>query len=169
MRFISTLDCIRLGFPYIHASLTLNEPAPKYEEDASGMGELEKVLSFIRSEEYYPTFEDKAAYLIASIAGSQYFQNGNKRLATVTLLLFLIENDVRIKNINFSQFKQVLLVFFPEAQIEDNSSIQEAHPLFLYNLAIVLGDRSKWGTGDFTELRKKIAGLFKLIYKLPEA
>lgn len=166
MRYILLQDCIQRGFPYIHAVLSSTEPAPVYEQDESGMSELNKVLLLMRNDDYYPTFFEKSSYLISSIAGSQYFQNGNKRLAVVVLLLLLIENRVQIINAEFSVFSALLKRYFPAANIERNQSIQDPHALFLYNLAIVLGDRSVQGGIGFEELREKVANIFRQIYQI---
>src|SRR3989344_4590482 len=88
--------CEKYAFPYIYAELTSAEQAPDYSHEPNGVGELQKVLNFVRNDTYYPAFEDKAAYLICSIAGSQYFSNGNKRLSVVVLLMFLMKNNVLV-------------------------------------------------------------------------
>jgi prophage maintenance system killer protein len=152
------------GFPYIQSELTAVEPAPAYEADAQGMAELKKVLDF-SAQDYYPSFEEKAAYLITSIAASQYFSNGNKRLAVVTLLMFLTINDVGVVVDSPMVFERLLKVIFPKCEWEENGNIKEAHALFLYNLAIVLGDRPKWEKEDFADTRERVSRLFKYIYR----
>lgn len=155
--------CKQYGFPYIYAELTTAEQAPDYESEPNGIAELEKVLNFVQNDTYYPTFEEKCAYLICSIAGSQYFSNGNKRLSVTILMMFLQLNDARVfqqKNV----LQELLKMNFPEHLWEDNPSIQRPHSLFLYNLAVVLGDRTKWPSEDFGKMREFVAKIFTLVY-----
>jgi death-on-curing family protein len=94
IRYFDITACVQFGFPFILDELTQSEPAPDYLSETNGMKELGKVLAFVQSDEYYSSFSEKSAYLICSIAGSQYFSNGNKRLSIVILLMFLLKNDV---------------------------------------------------------------------------
>jgi prophage maintenance system killer protein len=157
------------GIPFIQRQLTDDEPAPQYEQEAVGMSELRKVLDFAQQDLYYPTFEEKAAYLISSIAASQYFSNGNKRLSVVTLLLFLSENKVIIEEDSEESYKNILATIFPRYVWEHNSRIKSSHALFLYNLAAVLGDRTKWETNDFGRVRDDVATMFRHFYVRPNA
>lgn len=55
-------------------------------------GGLEKVLDFVRNDEYYPTFEEKLTYLVYSLCHGHYFADGNKRISLVVGAHFLIKN-----------------------------------------------------------------------------
>ncbi len=155
--------CIQFGFPYIYKELTAAEQAPDYESEATGIAELEKVLEFVKNDTYYPTFEEKSAYLMCSIAGSQYFSNGNKRLSVTVLLMFLMHNEAAVLNDELV-LKNILMDEFSKHVWEKVASIRDPHSLFLYNLAIVLGDRAKWDVDDFTAIRLRVAGMFKAIH-----
>lgn len=74
---------------------------------------------------YYPAFADKCAYLICSIAGAQYFSNGNKRLAVTTLLQFLLMNDVEVWWTNDDGFRVLMHQIFPLYVWEENKEIPE--------------------------------------------
>lgn len=156
--------CCKYGFPYIEAELTSEEQAPSYESEPVGMAELTKVLDFVQNDEYYPTFEEKCAYLLCSIAGSQYFSNGNKRLSVTVLLMFLMKNRTFVLN-DEKKLKAILAASFPKHTWEENPIIQQAYFLFLYNLAVVLGDRKKWESDDFTEIRKRVAEMFLITHE----
>ena len=54
IRYLTMEDCKKEIFQYIHAELTADEQAADYEHEP-GIAELEKVLSFIQSDEYYPS------------------------------------------------------------------------------------------------------------------
>lgn len=157
--------CKKYGFPYIYAKLTVSETAPDYKAEHDGMADLEKVLSLMRHDGYYPSFYDKAAYLITSIAGSQYFSNGNKRLAVVVLLMFLQANAVRFLD-DKKGLQSILQEFFPAYAWEDAASISDGHSLFLYNLAIVIGDRHAWPSQEFSSMKQQVADMFTHIYEL---
>ena len=55
-------------------------------------GGLDKVLNFIRDDDYYPTFEEKLTYLVFGLCHDHYFMDGNKRISLVAGAHFLIKN-----------------------------------------------------------------------------
>ena len=79
MQYVTLELCRAIVFPFIHARLTDAEAAPAYAYEEAGMQQLLKVLELVREDTYYPTFQEKAAYLFCGLAGAQYFSNGNKR------------------------------------------------------------------------------------------
>lgn len=169
MRYVSIEDCQKFVFPYIYSQLSDVEPSAAYESEKAGLADLKKVLELIQSDTFYPSFYDKAAYLLCSISGSQYFSNGNKRLALTTLVQFLILNEIPLKTFTDDEYQKLLFKIFPKHTWEKNTYIEEGHPLFLYNLAIIIGDRTVWGEGvDFSDLKQKIGEIFEVIYRLPE-
>ncbi|PIP65244.1 hypothetical protein COU77_01050 [Candidatus Peregrinibacteria bacterium CG10_big_fil_rev_8_21_14_0_10_49_16] len=50
---------------------------------------------------------------------------------------------------------------------EQNSSIINAHALFLYNLAIVIGDRTQWGGANYQEMKQRVTNMFAHLYSIP--
>lgn len=166
MRYLTLDDCRRAVFSYIYRNLSVEEPAPAYELENEGMAELDKVLELVQTS-YYPALHDKAAYIVSSLAGSQYFSNGNKRLAVITLLAFLLLNDTEVKRRSTNEYQELLKEYFPLHDWEHNKVIQDSHAVFLYNLAIVIGDRNKWGGLSFSALWRTIAQMFGDIYRFP--
>ena|SRR5258708_4002144 len=167
MKYVSTEDCYKFVFPYIYSQLSGSEPTAQYEQEPEGLNELAKVLQLVENDSYYPSFEGKAAYLLCSIAGSQYFTNGNKRLGIIVLMLFLIFNEVELLVLTVKEYRELLKDLFPLHIWENNSNIGEGEPLFLYNLAILIGDRNQWGEGmSFDTLKEKVANLFSILYRL---
>jgi prophage maintenance system killer protein len=164
MQYITEEMMRKHAFPYIQKQLANAEAAPDYEREPNGMSELRKVLEFVQQDLYYPTFEEKAAYLLCSIAASQYFSNGNKRLSVMTLVLFLSANAVIIDEDSVESYKNILQEVFPLHVWEHNAEIKSSHALFLYNLAALLGDRTKWGTNDFPQVRERVATIFRHLY-----
>jgi len=156
--------CRRDIFPFIHRELTVEESAADYEFELNGMFELEKVLNFVREDGYYPTFQEKASYLICSIAGSQYFSNGNKRLSIMVLIKFLGLNKIPMKQFSEEDYQSQLKEYFPLSAWEEKENIQAPHAKFLYNLAILIGDRTQWGDMKFSDVKQYVAEIFKYLY-----
>jgi len=164
MRYIDEELCREFVFPFIHAQLSSGEPSPQYEEEQRGMGELRKVLDFVRDDRYYPSFASKASYILCSIAGSQYFSNGNKRLGVSLLILFLLLNSASFEDLNEEGYQMLLARFFPK-HVWESAPIGGMHSLFLYNLAIVIGNRATWNEKGFDPLKQDVAELIDHLYK----
>lgn len=169
MRYITDAMCRELVFPFIHKYLSSAEAAPTYEFEAEGMEELEKVLSFIQDDRYYPTFAHKCAYLLCGCAAAQYFSNGNKRLGVALLLLFLIINETHVLSFSREDAKAALEELFPHSRWDDNPLIDEPLPILLYNLAVVAGDRTQWNSEDFQGLKERCTQLFDVLFRLDKA
>lgn len=69
------------------------EPIPVFDKHEKE--KLESALGNAR-QSYYPTFTKKAAILYYSLIKNHPFLNGNKRIATATLIVFLLINDFDI-------------------------------------------------------------------------
>ncbi len=167
MKYIQHQDLSAI-FQFIQDVLTEGEPAPQYADEPSGMAELAKVLEFVQNDSYYPTFSDKCGYLLCSIAGAQYFSNGNKRLAVFTLMQFLVMNDAGVWRADEDGFRILMYQIFPLYCWEENMYIPQSEQQFLYNLAIVIGDPNVWGTEKFDVLKEKVGEICGLVYRLPE-
>ncbi|SHG06114.1 death on curing protein [Flavobacterium micromati] len=57
-------------------------------------GHLEAVLDFVQSDMYYPTFEEKAAYLFYALNKNHAFTDGNKRASIVLTAYFFELNQL---------------------------------------------------------------------------
>lgn len=72
------------------------EPIEPFERALMQRDTLESILSSIAHQvfgrELYPTIADKAAFLFYSIAKNHVFINGNKRMASLSVEVFLINN-----------------------------------------------------------------------------
>ncbi len=90
-----TLEHIRdICFVYARTHLAFDEPIPPFETRFSG--KLEAVLEIPKQEFegqlFYPTSTEQAAALFYSLIKGHPFLNGNKRIAVISLLLFLLLN-----------------------------------------------------------------------------
>ena len=76
-----------------------NEPIPDFSTRFPDI--LERCLSAPRQtydkKDLYPTLEDKCSILFYVLIKDHPFQNGNKRLAVMSLLIFLAENNKWLK------------------------------------------------------------------------
>lgn len=57
-------------------------------------GQVEAILDFVQSDDYYPTFEEKLCYLFFSINKGHCFNDGNKRASIALSAYFLEINDL---------------------------------------------------------------------------
>lgn len=57
-------------------------------------GQVEAILDFVQSDDYYPTFEEKLSYLFFSINKGHCFNDGNKRASIALSAYFLEINDL---------------------------------------------------------------------------
>ncbi|NHM03691.1 type II toxin-antitoxin system death-on-curing family toxin [Flavobacterium celericrescens] len=57
-------------------------------------GHLEAVLDFVQHDGYYPTIEDKAAYLFYALNKNHAFSDGNKRASVVLTAYFFEINQL---------------------------------------------------------------------------
>jgi death on curing protein len=93
------------GFEYLCFSLarefmTYSEPIPDFA--SCDLALLDSALNAPRAGSsegimFYPTFEHQAAVLFYSMIKNHPFQNGNKRIAVMTLLAFLYINGKWIR------------------------------------------------------------------------
>jgi len=70
---------------------TIQQSGGGMAEIRDGSG-LDKVLEFVRDDDYYPTFEEKLTYLVFGLCHGHYFTDGNKRISLVAGAHFLIKN-----------------------------------------------------------------------------
>jgi death-on-curing family protein len=77
------------------ATMNWDEPIPAFETRFPKV--LESCLSTpfqtYNRKDLYPTLEDKAAILFYLLIKNHPFQNGNKRIAVTTLMVFLLFNE----------------------------------------------------------------------------
>lgn len=90
-----TLEHVRdICFVYTQTHLAFDEPIPPFETRFSG--KLEAILEIPKQEfeghVFYPTLTERASVLFYSLIKGHPFLNGNKRIAVISLLLFLLLN-----------------------------------------------------------------------------
>ena len=55
-------------------------------------GGIRTTLDFVQSDLYYPTIEEKAAYIMFSLCRGHFFADCNKRISITLTLYFLLKN-----------------------------------------------------------------------------
>lgn len=94
MKIITVADVEYLAFRLAKEFLSYNEPIPDFSTRYPHVLESCILTPFQKfgGKSLYPTFASKASILFYLMIKNHPFQNGNKRLAITTLLLFLRRN-----------------------------------------------------------------------------
>ncbi|KKW35962.1 MAG: Death-on-curing family protein, partial [Candidatus Giovannonibacteria bacterium GW2011_GWA2_53_7] len=89
--------CHRIAVDYFDRD---EEPIAPFDHHTNEL--LESALNLPRAtfgqQELYPSLKEKASVLYYSLIKNHPFENGNKRIATATLLVFLAFNDRWLKD-----------------------------------------------------------------------
>jgi death-on-curing protein len=126
-----TLDHIRdICFVYAQTHLAFDEPIPPF--DTRFPGKLELILGIPKQEfegqSFYPTLTEQAAALFYSLVKEHPFLNGNKRIAVVGLLLFLLLNGKWL-DIDWETFYKTTMVVAESNPQERESVLKELNKL----------------------------------------
>lgn len=99
MKIISVSDVEYLAFRFAKEHLSFNEPIPDFSTRYPNVLESCVVTPFqmFSGKSLYPSLIAKASILFYLMIKNHPFQNGNKRLALTTLLMFLLDNNKWIK------------------------------------------------------------------------
>jgi len=94
MKIITVSDVEYLAHRLAKEHLAFNEPIPDFSTRYPNILESCILTPFQRfgGKSLYPSFASKAGILFYLMIKNHPFQNGNKRLAITTLLMFLLEN-----------------------------------------------------------------------------
>ena len=72
-------------------------------------GGIRKVLDFVQSDLYYPTFVDKLTYLVFGLCTGHYFEDSNKRVALTIGVWFLVHNGYYWHAYSFMQCMEAII------------------------------------------------------------
>ncbi len=155
-------------FPLIEKDIKypVDEQIPSYETEPKAVEQLLGTIQ-LSSEAYYPSLEEKAAYIFTSIAKGHFFINGNKRLAVVTVLLFFWDNDCRAHMLQIEAEKtclDLINTIFPEV-VDIDKILEESRDLnmlqqFLYLISFIAVESERYGY-DFNILKSKVKQFFQ--------
>lgn len=83
-------------------------------------GGIKATLEFVQDDLYYPTIEEKAAYLMFSLCRGHYFLDCNKRISITLTLYFLLKNGYMYLAKNFMQEMEAIGYHVAAGHIERN-------------------------------------------------
>ena len=89
MKYLSVQYIEEVAYQLAKEAMEWNEPIPDFNTRFPNI--LERCLAAPR-QRFYPTLLSKAGILFYLMIKNHPFQNGNKRIAMVTLLSFLFKN-----------------------------------------------------------------------------
>lgn len=137
------------------------EEVPQYFEEKNGVEKLLAVFDGVKSDTFYPTLEDKAAYLLLQVNKGHFFSNGNKRLALVVAVAFVAINDKILVDSTKEEYTTRLKSLFPLFDTFDDQADFKPDEFALYNLSIIIADSHKYvGNAGFDELKEKVKIFF---------
>lgn len=98
-KWLNVEDFEYLCFNFAREYLTFNEPIPDYSTRNVSLLEssLASPKQVFAGELLYPTLEKQAAILFYSLIKNHPFQNGNKRIAVIAMLVLLSINGKWLK------------------------------------------------------------------------
>lgn len=99
MKTITIIEVEEIAFRLAKELLALNEPIPNFSTRFPNILESCLITPFqsFSKKQLYPSFILKASILFYLMIKNHPFQNGNKRIALTTLLVFLYMNERWIK------------------------------------------------------------------------
>jgi len=146
-------------FDIIYKNFTLKEKVPDYAEDKTAVDNLGGVLERIKMDDFYPDFYDKVTYLIIQINKGHFFQNGNKRLALVSVLSFIFLNGYDVSSQDKEIYRKKIQELF--SNFKDFQDYEDFFPeeFAYYNLSVIIADSNEY-TSSFEELKTRVKEFF---------
>ena len=107
MSKITVAEVQYIAFKLARKFLSYNEPIPDFQSRFPNILESYLAVPFQRynKKDLYPGLTKKAAILFYLMIKNHPFQNGNKRIAMTTLLVFLYKNNKWLKIDNYELYK----------------------------------------------------------------
>jgi len=131
MNYLSVVDVEHVAYELAKAHLTWKEPIPDFSTRFPGI--LEQCLSAPRQtfdkKPLYHGLIGKASIFFYLMIKNHPFQNGNKRIAVMTLLLFLYENEKWLRLDSHQLYRFAKWVAESDARLKD--AVVQAIELFL--------------------------------------
>ena len=154
-----TRDDLGEAFEEIETHYARYEEVPHYVRETPGMGKLLGVLEKVQMDMFYPSFLDKATYLLIAINKGHFFSNGNKRLALVIAIGFLEFNGKSLKSFSPGEYKEKLDELFGTVWFEEYSEFTPEE-FALYHLSLIVAESHKYVGNDFDALKQKVHDFF---------
>lgn len=115
----------KIAFELALATMGWNEPIPSFQTRFPKVLESCLAMPFqgYKRKQFYPSLTDKAAVLFYLIIKNHPFQNGNKRIAITTLLVFLVLNHKWMKTDEYGLYKFAVWVAESPAETKDGTQL----------------------------------------------
>lgn len=121
MIWITAKDFENLCFNFTRELMTFNQPIPDF--DTRNKDLLESALGAPQQtfggSLLYPTLTKQAAILFYSLIKNHPFQNGNKRIAVLTVLVFLSLNNKWLSILPYNFYELAIKVAASKAEEKD--------------------------------------------------
>jgi len=144
-----------------------DNPAHDYLTEPEAMKQVEGCLERARWD-YVQGVIPKATQLFICINQGHYFENGNKRLALVTLLSFLLENRYGFGyNLDKGEFVERLEELFPGFENFEDENDFTSIEFAYYNLTIIVADRNRYNYSH-DEFKEKVRQFLEYSTITPE-
>lgn len=147
-------------FDIIYHQYSRRENVPQYQKERDGMSGLLGALEGVKMDAFYPDFFEKAAYLLIHINKGHFFSNGNKRVALVFSLVFILLNNYDVMVISKNEHRKKLDFLFPSFQ--NYHDYQEFLPeeFGYYNLSLIVAESGDHAA-SFDDLKAKVIEFLK--------
>lgn len=121
MEMISLKEVERLAIKLASELLSYDEPIPSFSTRFPNILESCLITPFQRfsGEDAYPGLTKKAAMLFYLLIKNHPFQNGNKRIATTTLFVFLYKNGKWLRVNNYALYSFAIWVAGSPAELKN--------------------------------------------------
>jgi len=152
-----------LIFDLVEKHYARKEEVPDYKHEQAGVDKLLGVFEGVKSA-FYPSLEEKASYLILQINKGHFFSNGNKRLALVAAMGFLVINDKILSELSKEKYRAMLEALFPLYNAYEDQADFSPDEYALYNLSIIIADSHRYiegGANDYDGLKSKVVDFFR--------
>lgn len=163
VKYIESKDLVDIVDLITQFDYKNKEKAPNYDREKDGIDNYFSLMDRAKEDVYYPEVLDKASFLFINI-NNHYFSNGNKRLALVTVIMFLEKNNYTNRlNLKKDDIKKLLNELFIGIRLDDVKNFDIIN-FGLYNLALIVARKGELGIPPEV-LKEKVKMFFSYIYK----
>lgn len=168
MKYLSLDYVKKTVIPIIHKDYVReNNPAHDYLAESEAMKQVEGCLERVQWD-YVQGVIPKAAQLFICVNKGHYFENGNKRLALVILLSFLLENGYGFgDHLDRAEYVELLERIFPSYDGFDGEDDISPTEFAYYQLTMIVADSGKCGISH-DDLKVKVEKFLKYSTISPE-
>lgn len=154
--YVDEIDLDTYIFPLVSSRYGRIEEVPNYKNEQGGMLQLLGVLERVRNDNYYPSLLEKATYLLVAINKGHFFSNGNKRLALVVTIYFLVFNTKDLKDESKEFYSKLIDKIFPEREDCEDFPDFSGSDYAMYHLSIIIAMSGALGI-SFDDLKKRVS------------